>query len=231
MDKIKTIGYIRVSREIQVEDGSSLESQRDYLKKYCELNNLELVDIISDEGISAFKTKTSRPGFKNVMNLIKQKEIGAVVTYSISRFARNTATLLSAVELMKANDVQFHSVKEKLDTGSAMGIFFLTIIGAIAQLESGTTSERIKDVKKSNKEAKRVYSSPVYGFQNDAVSHTLVPIESEQKLIQRIYSMKETMSYHKIAKILNEEGVPTKNPGSKWHNSTIQVICKNPIHK
>jgi site-specific DNA recombinase len=165
------------------------------------------------------------------MEMVRTGEVEAVVIYSISRFARNTSQLLESVEEMKKNKVAFHSVKERLDTTSAIGVFFLTIVGALAQLESGQTSERIKDVKQSCKDNKKVYTGFVYGFTNDATNHTMIPVPQEQEIVQRIYSMKETMSYRKIASLLNEQGVPTKKPGAKWHNSQIQSILKNPIYK
>jgi site-specific DNA recombinase len=228
---IQAIGYIRVSKEIQAEEGSSLESQKDYLMKYAELNNIKLMDIISDEGISAYNRKVKRPGFTKVMEYVTQQRTEAVIIYSISRFARNTSQLLEAVETMKNNRVQFHSVKEKLDTSSAIGVFFLTIVGALAQLESGQTSERIKDVKKVNKWNRKTYTGFVYGFTNDTVSHTMVPVPYELEIVKQIKYMRETMPLRKIAEALNETGVPTKKPGSKWHNSQISSILNNPIYK
>jgi len=47
---MKAIGYIRVSTEDQVK-GWSLEAQRDKIEMYCKLHDLELIEIISDEGI------------------------------------------------------------------------------------------------------------------------------------------------------------------------------------
>jgi site-specific DNA recombinase len=48
----KAIGYIRVSTEMQVNEGVSLDAQTAKIKAYCELNDLELIEIICDAGIA-----------------------------------------------------------------------------------------------------------------------------------------------------------------------------------
>jgi hypothetical protein len=46
------IGYVRVSTQEQVSEGVSLDAQRDKLKAYCKFNDIKLIDIKADEGIS-----------------------------------------------------------------------------------------------------------------------------------------------------------------------------------
>ena len=66
-DSMKAIGYIRVSTDRQAHEGVSLEMQTVKIKQYCELNDLELVEILSDEGISAKNIK-GRPGFQKALS-------------------------------------------------------------------------------------------------------------------------------------------------------------------
>ena len=49
----KGIGYVRVSSEQQVQEGVRLDAQRHKLRDYCRAMQLELVDIVADEGYSA----------------------------------------------------------------------------------------------------------------------------------------------------------------------------------
>ena len=46
MTRIKAIGYIRVSTDEQAREGISLENQRAKIEAYCQLNDLELVEIL-----------------------------------------------------------------------------------------------------------------------------------------------------------------------------------------
>ncbi len=228
MEKIKAICYIRVSSKKQSEEGSSLEAQEDFLKKYGELNNLSYDHILIDGGKSAFKNPQRRVAFKQLMELVRLGQTEAVVVYSISRFARNTKEFLECMDIMKKNNVRFFSYKENIDTSSPMGTFFTTVMAALAQLESAQTGERIKDVKAQSKENGRTYSAPLYGFDNDKKNHLLVP-NKEMELVNEIIGMRPSKSYHQIASDLNSSGVVTKK-GRRWHASTVRNICNNSIY-
>jgi DNA invertase Pin-like site-specific DNA recombinase len=49
---MKAIGYVRVSTDEQAREGVSLDNQRAKIAAYCELNDLELVEIIEEPGAS-----------------------------------------------------------------------------------------------------------------------------------------------------------------------------------
>lgn len=51
----RAVGYIRVSTQGQVRDGYSLSNQRDEIMRYCTENEIELVEIYEDKGISGAK--------------------------------------------------------------------------------------------------------------------------------------------------------------------------------
>ncbi len=51
----KAVGYIRVSTQGQVRDGYSLAYQRDEIMRYCTDNDIELLHIYEDKGISGVK--------------------------------------------------------------------------------------------------------------------------------------------------------------------------------
>ena len=76
------------------------------------------VGVFSDEAISG--TKANRPGFQKMLEEARKGKIDLIITKSISRFARNTVTLLEAVrELKELNaDVYFeeqriHSISKE----------------------------------------------------------------------------------------------------------------------
>lgn len=55
------VGYVRVSSSMQVEDGLSLEHQHTKITQYCYQNNIKLLDIFEDAGVSGFNiSKTDR---------------------------------------------------------------------------------------------------------------------------------------------------------------------------
>ena len=52
---MRGIGYCRVSTDEQVVDGFSLDTQEREIREYCKNNNIELLRVYVDSGVSAFK--------------------------------------------------------------------------------------------------------------------------------------------------------------------------------
>jgi DNA invertase Pin-like site-specific DNA recombinase len=132
--------YARVSTEQQ---STGLESQVRFLKDYCDKNGIVDYEIFMDEGISG--TKSSRPALDRMMAAVQSGEVGSVIVYSFSRFARSTTHLLNALSIFKQNAVNFVSLTEKIDTGTPVGLAIFAILAAISQLERDLIAERVKN--------------------------------------------------------------------------------------
>jgi len=102
------IGYVRVSTKQQI-SGNSLSYQKEAIETYCKINNIALVKIYSDEGISAYK---ERPSFKACINQIRNNStINGVVVNELSRFGRSTVELISLITEIDQLGKQFVSIK------------------------------------------------------------------------------------------------------------------------
>ena len=109
---MKTIGYVRVSTEEQAKHGISLDMQRAKIKAYAALEDMELIEIVADEGISGCNLK-ARPGIQRILEMVKSRQIKEVVVYKLDRLARNTIEALQVAKLMDRNGVALHSITEK----------------------------------------------------------------------------------------------------------------------
>ena len=91
--KTKVYGYKRVSTEEQV-DGMSLYNQELAIHTYAERNNLEIVEIFSDEGYSA--RTANRPALQEMLKTLsaKDNDIGGVIVYNLSRMSRDMESRL-----------------------------------------------------------------------------------------------------------------------------------------
>ncbi|MFA6220812.1 MAG: recombinase family protein [Desulfomonilaceae bacterium] len=78
-----TIGYIRVSNTLQAEEGVSLEAQSRKIMSYCDLHDVELIEIVEDSGLSG-KSISGCPGIHRVLNLVKSRKVKNVVSSSQS---------------------------------------------------------------------------------------------------------------------------------------------------
>lgn len=225
---MKAVGYIRVSTEEQAREGISLEAQEDKVKKYADLHNLDLVEVIRDEGKSG--KDLNREGIQKVVSLCKDRSVDHLVVYKMDRLTRRTLDLLTLVEeVFKPNKVQFHSISEKVDTSTAQGKFFLTITGAMAQMERDLVSERTKEALQYKISKGENVGSPPLGFL--AEDKKLSGIDEELEIVNYIKKLKrKKLSLRQIATRLNEQEVSTKRGGS-WYAGTVRYILRNARYK
>lgn len=226
----KVIGYVRVSTDKQADKGVSLEAQAEKLRGYASLYNLDLVDIVRDEGVSA-KT-LDRPGLKFVLAKVRSGEVSGVLVAKLDRLTRSVRDLGELLEDYFA-DADLLSVAEHIDTRTSAGRLVLNVLASVSQWEREAIGERTSTAlqhKRANGE--RVGFVP-YGFR--LAGKILVADPEEQAVIDRIKGdLSNGVSYRDIVRHLNAEGVPSPSSrvdrqrkgdkGREWHLSTIQRI-------
>ena len=220
--------YTRVSHTNQVEDGSSIENQTEKLNAFCKVKNYTIVADLSDAGISGRKFET-RQNFMKMMDMAKNKQIDAVVVYSLSRFGRNLKDTLKWIEYLEKLGVSFYTQDFQVDTTTSHGKLMLQMIAAFAEFESNQRSELITSVMSHLKKNKKVYCGPTpLGF--DKVGDDLVPNPQELSIVRRIYRMREEGDHLEvIANTLNDEGFIGKK-GGRFQKMTISKILNNSIY-
>lgn len=193
--------YARVSTEEQAMHGVSLDAQKERLVQYAKENNLTIVDIYVDEGISARKRYTHRTEFMRMIDDVKAKKIDVVLFIKLDRWFRNIADYYEVQAILDRHKVQWIATEEDYDTTTANGRLALNIKLAIAQDEADRTSERIKFVFKNMVKEGRVISgrTPI-GFKIEnkhvVLDEEAVPIVKDmfQKYID-LRSVKATSRY------------------------------------
>ena len=128
--------YLRVSTAEQKPD-----LQYDGLRGYAARAGLDVVQDYCDVAVSG--RREGRPQLNALMAAARNQEIDCVLVWKFDRFARSTRHLPTALEEFDHLGVRFVSVQDQIDTSSPMGRAMLTIIGAMAELESSLISERV----------------------------------------------------------------------------------------
>jgi len=131
--------YCRVSTNMQ-ENG--LLSQKRELIEYCKRRGIENYILFEDFGISG--AKKSRPALNEMMEKVNNGEIGMVIVYSFSRFARSMKHLLEALDTFREKETEFVSISEQIDTTSAVGSLIFRILASLAEFERELISQRVK---------------------------------------------------------------------------------------
>lgn len=204
--KNKVVGYIRVSTEIQADYGYSLEAQRQDIVRYCELYNLELIEIVADEGISA--KSMERPGILKALNILMSGMAGGLIVAKLDRLTRSMRDLAAMLEkYFSQTKYNLISVSEQIDTSSASGRFVLYILTAVAQYEREATSERVKRGMCVKKDKGERSGGIPYGKMLATDGIRLEDNPDEHMVINAAKDMKESgMTYRSICKQLDVSG-------------------------
>lgn len=221
--KLRVAGYCRVSSG-KDEQLHSLSVQVGYFKeRILHHPGWEFAGVYYDEAKTG--TKASRSGFQDLLVACRSGKVDMVITKSISRFARNTVTLLETVRELKAIGVDVFFEEQNIHTKSSDGELMLTILASYAQEESLSASENQKWRVKKNFEAGIPWNSKLLGYRLKDGKYEIVPEEAET--VRRIFELYLAgMGPLKIAKTLNAEGKKTSE-NNPWQPSGVSDILRN----
>ena len=140
--KLKVCAYARVSTD-SLKQEDSLENQTTTYKRIITSNPAyEYVGIYADQGISGYSE--NRPAFQSMIEKARTGEIDLIITKSVSRFARNTVTVLKVARELKELGVGIFFEEQNINTLSGDGEMMLTVLASFAQEESRSMSENNK---------------------------------------------------------------------------------------
>ena len=180
-------------------------------------------------GVFADEAKTgtceSREQFQLLLQACHEKQVDMVITKSISRFARNTVTLLSTIRDLKAIGVDVFFEEQNIHTLSAAGELMITVLASYAQEESFSASENRKWRIRKNFQAGIPCDATLLGYRYKNGQYVIEPKEAEtvRRIFREYLAGKGDMA---IIAQLNKEGIPTRC-GNKWSKHSVIRILKN----
>jgi DNA invertase Pin-like site-specific DNA recombinase len=211
-DPGKALLYARVSTQMQVNDGVSLDVQERQLITAAEFHGFTSWEVVREEGRSGKNVK-GRPVLLAALSALERKEANALIVTRIDRLARSTTDFLDIVDLANKQGWRLIMLDLNLDTSSYQGRFVVTVMSALAEMERGIIAARQKDVHKDRRDR-----GVVWGVDMGPKNKTPLDIK-ERIMVER----SSGRSYAKIAEGLNRDEVPTQN-GGKWYASTVKNI-------
>lgn len=232
IQKKKMAAYCRVSTD-QLEQLSSYEAQVNYYTNF--INNspeYEMVKVYADEGISGTNTK-KREQFNKMIEDCNDGKIDIIITKSISRFARNTLDTLNYVRMLKELGIGVIFEKENINTLDSKDEVLLTILSSLAQDESRSISENSTwGIRRKFEQGKVVVNHKKFlGYDKDEEGNLIIN-EAQAKIVKRIFTeYLDGKGTNRIARELEEKGVPNWNGKAKWYESTIKSMLSNEKYK
>ena len=220
---MRSVGYVRVSTEEQATQGHSLEAQQAAIEQYAALRGFEIVTIIKDAGVSGGVPLSRRPGGSQMTN----HDVSAIIAFKLDRLFRDALDCLDHTRRWDDAGTALHLLDlggQAIDTSTAIGRFFLTVMAGAAEFERNQIRERTRlAMARKRHEGHRVASVP-WGYQ--AFGHLLVEHPGEQAIVQQVMQLyAEGCSFRKIAEKLNEVGL-TNRAGRPFKHPTIGSIVR-----
>ncbi len=179
--------------------------------------------VYADEALTG--TKADRANFTRLIQDCRAGKVDMVITKSISRFARNTVTLLETVRELKEYGVDVYFEEQNIHSISPDGELMLSILASYAQEESLSASENQKWRIKRNFENGMPWNGTLLGYRYENGKYIIVP--EEAAVVKTIFdSYLDGMGINAIMKMLNEQDIPTRN-GNTWCQSSVMRVLRN----
>ena len=202
----------------------SLSAQVSYYSELIQNHSgWQYVGVYADEALTG--TKENRENFQRLLADCRDGKVDLIITKSISRFARNTVTLLKTVRELKTLGVDVFFEEQGIHSLSADGELMLTILASYAQEESLSASENQKWRVKQKFLNGEPWHSVMLGYRAKGGRFVIVPEEAE--IVRSIFAdYLDGKGVLTIMKRLNESGILTQ-PGFTWHQASVQRILRN----
>ncbi len=200
----RVAAYARVSVEKQAAL-DSLSNQVSYYNDYIGNHPGWLfAGVYADYGLSG--TKENRPEFQRMLTDARAGKFDVVITKSITRFARNTVTLLKTVRELKELGIEVLFEKENMSSFSADGDLMLSLIAMFAEEEARSASENKRwQIQKQFEEGIPTWHN-LFGYR--MVNSQLQIVEEEAVVVRRIFNdYLAGMGTQAIARKLNDDGL------------------------
>lgn len=219
----KVAAYVRVSsgKDAMLH---SLSAQISYYSAFIQKNpQWEYAGVYVDEAKTG--TKDNRQEFQRLISDCKQGKIDMIITKSISRFARNTITVLETVRELKSLGIDVYFEKENIHSLSEDGELMLTLLSSFAQEESLSVSEnckwRIRDKFKRGVPFNSRTLGYIYENGNFEVDF------SEAKIVRMIFEdYLNGMGMLMIARKLEKMKIKPRH-STKWNKNSVRTILQN----
>ena len=187
-NKIAAI-YIRVSTDAQVEEGYSIDAQKEQLAAYCISKGIKDYEFYIDGGWSG--SNLERPEMQRLIQDAKNEKISHCIVYKLDRLSRSQKDTLYVIEdVLNPHNVDFVSLTESLDTSTPMGRLMIGILSAFAQLERENIRIRTRmGMKERVKDGYWMGGGRIpYGYDYDKEQGILVPNKDAEK-VKKIYEL------------------------------------------
>ena len=243
------VKYLRLSLEDDdiMDESNSITNQRIVIGQYIagknEFKGMEVLEF-KDDGYSG--TNFNRPGFQEMMELVRDGKVSTIIVKDLSRFGRNHIEVDTYLEqIFPFLDVRFIAINDNVDSvhyESGMPGIDVGFRNIINEHHSVDTSEKVKrTLIQRQKAGKYMGARAPYGYLKPDEDVTSLVINPETAPVVKMIFQKylNGMNITQLARYLNELGIMcpgqykkevlksgVKNTTNKyiWYPNTVRLI-------
>ncbi|MFJ7621525.1 recombinase family protein [Rhodococcus erythropolis] len=208
IERVRVIGYVRVSTAAQEESGHGLAAQRAALETYCAAHGYDLLTVTTD--VVSGGRADRMFGRAVAIAAIENGVADALLVRSLDRATRDQEDAAQLFKRASRFDWRLMDT-DKADSGDPSQRLLADIRLAVAAEEKRKISERTKEGLAAARSKGVRLGRP-----------SKLSAEVAKKIVD--LRMKQGMSAQSIAKRLTEEGVPTPTGGETWAHSTVRAV-------
>jgi site-specific DNA recombinase len=226
---VRAAAYVRVSTEDQARNGYSLGEQELQCRQYAAELGATECEVFRDEGVSGGLLE--RPGLTALRNAVKAGAFSVVVCKDPDRLSRELVhQLIITDEIERSAQLRF--VNFARDSATPEGNLFFQMRGVISQFEKAKITQRMTDGRRQKARNGEVpVFAAAYGY--DYSREGLALVESEAAVVRRVFDLftNQGKGPQAIARLLTEEGVPTKRGAPHWHRGVVRKMLLNSMYR
>lgn len=202
--------------------------QESRIRAQAEIHGRTVVRTFVDNGISG--ARKDRPALVELLSLVRRRKVKAIYVTALDRLSRKLSHLVELIDTFEQYGVALITMREGVDTGTAVGRLISNVLGSVAEFERESIRARMREAsgERLRRGLKHCVRVP-FGYR-EALGR-LVPSAPEQRVLAEMRHLRagaRPTSYARIAATLNERGIKPRS-GRQWYASTIRDVLTSAI--
>lgn len=247
------ICYLRLSKMGKRYESESIDNQRKLIREFVRRHpEITLVGEQVDDGYTG--TNYDRPGFRGVMDAIREKKANCVIVKDLSRLGREYIETGKYLETVFPDmGIRFISVNDDLDSEHTplCEEISVPIKNIMNEAYCRSLSQKLRSqFRVQRKAGEFIGAFACYGYLKDpADKHKLIIDEYAAMVVRTIFQLKmEGYSQQSIANYLSSEGIlppaaykqqqglnyqsgfQTAGGNAAWSHAAVRAILENPVY-
>jgi site-specific DNA recombinase len=216
--------YCRISRDPRG-DLLGVQRQEPPCRELCERLGWEVVEVYTDDDISAYNGK-HRPAYERMLDDLRVGRVNAIVAWAADRLTRRPVENEAIIDLAERLGVKLATVSGEYDLATPSGRLHFRQLGIIARYESEHRAERLRLKHEQLARAGKLNGSGTrpFGYEQDRLTICETEATLIREAVQRLLAGE---SVRTVIRDWNARGITT-SAGRPWSNSTFVRMIRAP---